>query len=132
MQDGAWEINLADLVYPIGSIYISVNSVNPQTLFGGAWEQLQDRFLLGAGKLSAGDIGGEETHTITISEMPSHAHGVATPGSGGGATKNVMSVNLSSTSQYNTTSIRTESSGDGRAHNNMPPYLVVYMWKRIG
>lgn len=40
---------LIDLIYPVGSIYISVNSVSPATLFGGTWEQIQDRFLLSAG-----------------------------------------------------------------------------------
>lgn len=54
---------ILDLVYPIGSIYISVNSTSPSTLFGGEWTQLKDRFLLGAGSTYiAGEKGGTTTH----------------------------------------------------------------------
>lgn len=66
---------IVNLVYPIGSIYMSVNSTSPATLFGGTWEQLEDRFLLGAGSTyTAGASGGEASHVLTESEMPSHTH----------------------------------------------------------
>ena len=62
-------------IYPVGAIYISVNSTSPGTLFGGSWERIQDRFLLSAGSsYSAGSTGGSATHTLTASEMPSHTH----------------------------------------------------------
>ena len=68
-------MRIVNLIYPVGSIYLSVNSANPQTLFGGTWEQLKDRFLLGAGDgYSAGSVGGEATHKLTTNEMPSHKH----------------------------------------------------------
>ena len=63
---------IADLVYPVGSIYMSVNSTSPATLFGGTWTQIQDTFLLAAGSTyAAGATGGEATHTLTENEMPS-------------------------------------------------------------
>ena len=61
--------------YPVGSIYMSVNSTNPGELFGGTWKQIQGRFLLGQGSgYSAGAMGGEASHTLTVAEMPSHYH----------------------------------------------------------
>ena len=65
-------------LYPIGSIYLSMNDTNPLELFGfGEWEQIQDVFLLASGKYSSsGSVGGNENHTLTINEMPSHTHGL--------------------------------------------------------
>ena len=62
-------------IYPIGSIYMSVNNVNPSTVFGGTWEQIKDKFLLACGDTyNNGATGGEATHTLTSNEMPSHNH----------------------------------------------------------
>lgn len=67
--------NLLDMIHPVGSIYISVNQVNPSILFGGEWEQMKERFLLGAGDVHKnGATGGEAAHALTTSEMPSHTH----------------------------------------------------------
>lgn len=66
---------IVDLIYPIGSIYMSINSTSPATLFGGTWTQLKDKFLLGASETYiSGESGGNPTHTLTIDEMPSHTH----------------------------------------------------------
>lgn len=136
-----------DQVYPIGSIYMSVNSQSPQTLFGGLWEQINDTFLLAAGtKYKAGSIGGEEEHTLTAYEMPRHAHtqqmwnsttgkmhpsGEPSGGTGVGNAKYFGFTDAIGT--VNTSNIlQTDYAGEGRAHNNMPPYLTVYMWKRVG
>jgi len=119
-----------DDIYPVGSIYISVNNVNPSTLFGGTWAQIKDKFLLAAGSAySNGDTGGEATHTLTVNEMPSHSHniniGVAlAPESGGGGLNNGFPVAKDNISRD------TNSKGGGQPHNNMPPYLVVAIWKR--
>ena len=75
-------INLALAMYPVGSIYLSVNNVNPGTIFGGTWEQIQDRFLLAAGSTyGGGSTGGSDTHThtteghvLTVAETPAHTH----------------------------------------------------------
>ena len=68
--------SIIDTIYPIGSIYMSANSTNPSTLFSGTtWTQIQDTFLLAAGTTyTAGATGGSDTHTLTVSEMPSHNH----------------------------------------------------------
>lgn len=64
-------------IWPIGSIYMSVSPTDPATLFGGTWERIQGRFLFAAdSKHAAGSTGGEETHKLTESEMPSHNHGI--------------------------------------------------------
>lgn len=119
----------ADLsAYPVGAIYISVSSTSPASLFGGTWEQIKDKFLLAAGNLySAGATGGEEKHTLTADEMPTHTHKetiYAGTGSFSGALLDWS--NSVGGSQYGTT-----YAGGSMAHNNMPPYIAVYMWKRI-
>lgn len=114
-------------IYPVGSIYISVSSTNPASLFGGTWVQLKDRFLLGAGtSYSAGATGGESTHILTESEMPKHQHTMYGAFNTNYAVQAVASGNQGWTAKESGTSY----SGGGAAHNNMPPYLVVYMWKR--
>ena len=119
------KINL-DFIYPVGSIYMSANTTNPSVLFGGTWTQLKDRFLLGAGDTYAvGTTGGEETHTLTVAEMPSHNHDLAIEG--GSSTKWGARVQKGNTA---VDKFAISSNGNGKAHNNMPPYLVVYMWKR--
>lgn len=119
-----------DQVYPIGSIYMSVNNTSPSTLFGGTWEQLKDRFLLGAGDTyTAGDTGGEATHTLTTNEMPSHNHKL-TSNTTSGSADSISVLSISSGSDNNITTKISSSVGGGQAHNNMPPYLTVYMWKR--
>ena len=124
-----------DKIYPIGSIYLSVSSVNPAQLFNfGEWEQIKDVFLLGASNTySVGSTGGESSHTLSVNEIPSHYH--TTHGIGIATTayeKNLAlrSVNLSELHEGDIV-MRTNSEGGGGAHNNMPPYLAVYMWKRI-
>ena len=69
--------NMPDLIYPVGSIYMSVNNTNPGTLFGGTWEQIQGKFLLGQSSGHAGgSTGGAETVTLTTAQLPSHTHSV--------------------------------------------------------
>lgn len=113
-------------VYPVGSIYMSVNNTNPSTLFGGTWEQLKDRFLLAAGNTySAGSTGGEATHTLTVNEMPSHNHPYYRyTNSGKDGPGGFYKVDYENNTGY------TGSAGGGQPHNNMPPYLAVYVWKR--
>lgn len=119
-----------DDIYPVGSIYISVNNVNPSTLFGGTWAQIKDKFLLAAGSTySNGDTGGEATHALTVNEMPSHSHNInigasLAPESGGYGLNNGSPVVKDNISRD------TNSKGGGQPHNNMPPYLVVAIWKR--
>ena len=68
-------------IYPVGSIYMSINSTDPSELFGGEWEQIKDRFLLACGTTySNGATGGEATHTLTTNEMPTHSHSIGKGG----------------------------------------------------
>lgn len=122
-------LNVLD-VYPIGAIYMSVNNTNPATLFGGTWEQLKDTFLLAAGdSYAAGTTGGEATHTLTINEMPSHNHKVGVGGNtySGGYPLQQTSGDYDKTENGN---FLINYEGGDQPHNNMPPYLTVYMWKR--
>lgn len=136
-RGGGWYYlnNLLDNIYPVGSIFISTVNTNPSTYFGGTWERIKGRFLLAAddSTYKLGGTGGESNHTLSIDEIPSHYHNFAEMGrilywdsglsSYGGLTGG-------NTVQY-TWSTHTKNVGGGKAHNNMPPYLVVYMWKRV-
>lgn len=136
-----------DNVYPIGSIYMNVNSTNPGTLFGGTWEQIQGRFLLGmSSSYPAGSQGGEASHTLTTEEMPSHGHNPANEAGYSGFitnSKKAFSVgdmgSQSGSGRYYpfasaafniSRNTLTGTTGGGKSHNNMPPYLSVYIWKR--
>lgn len=127
---------IVDLVYPIGSIYMSINAINPTELFGGSWERIKDKFLLSCGDTyAAGNTGGEAEHTLTVSEMPYHNHGIDTKyGSTAGDANIVMLANENTGSKYVFSNGygMIHYQGGSEPHNNMPPYLAVYMWKRIG
>ena len=122
-----------DLIYPVGSIYMSVNATNPKELFGGTWERIQGRFLLGASEsYAAGGEGGEATHTLTANEMPKHTHQFIdywTVAAASGTGRQAVKFNNNNHSPESG-GLSTGSSGGGQAHNNMPPYLAVYIWKR--
>lgn len=129
-------------LYPVGSIYMSVTDDNPADLFGGAWEQIKDRFLLSSGSASVESIGGEANHTLSVAEMPSHTHlnhnwtMIVSSGANTGTNNlNVVSsgggFNIAKNDRdYNTVRFTTYIGG-GQAHNNMPPYTVVYIWRRL-
>lgn len=146
--------------WPVGSIYMSVNPVSPATFFGGTWERITGRFLLAAtdngnsgASQAAGNTGGAATHTLTEAQLPSitgkfYAGNGNTGASGGGygAFRNIAGMgkfSLSGVKQYGRPQTfaawgASESAydtvnmsfGSGQAHNNMPPYLSVYMWQR--
>ena len=149
--NGAWA-NLVDVIYPVGSIYMSASSTDPGTLFGGTWEALENRFLVGAGDdYTAGDEGGEALHTLTESELPVVEKGmnfrnfynssngnIESPMAQTGTDGTVNSqysltynaATIASVHSNNTATHFTMSFGSGTAHNNIPPYLAVYMWQR--
>ena len=116
---------------PVGCLYMSFESTSPATLFGGSWTQLKDRFLLSVGDTykSAGLTGGEADHTLTVAEMPSHSHQqYVTAGTGTEAQRSDYNED-GTFSRYPQCS--TSSTGGGGSHNNMPPYITVYVWRRI-
>lgn len=129
--------DIANALYPVGSIYMSVNNTNPSTFFGGTWE------AWGAGKVPVGvdtndtdfatveKTGGEKQHTLIIAEMPEHNHTIpCTPTANDGSepTYQAAQVNAEATGNHN--SIVAVSSGGGSPHNNLQPYITCYMWKR--
>lgn len=131
-----WDIRrgnkgLLDLIYPVGSIYMSTAGTSPAVLFGGTWEQVKDRFLLAAGdSYAAGATGGEDTHVLTTSEMPSHSHGEYFRYSAGDDASVYGSSPITATGTAVAYMGSTANTGGGEAHNNMPPYLAVYVWRR--
>lgn len=118
---------MLNFVYPVGSIYMSANNVSPQTFLGGTWQQIQGQFLLAASSsYPAGSTGGEAEHTLTNEELPKYTNGQVY--SGNTNANNVsswLSVPEGTDMAYGALSL-----GGGQAHNNMPPYLAVYMWQR--
>lgn len=116
-------------VYPVGAIYMSINSASPADLFGfGTWERVKDRFLLAAGdSYAAGGTGGEATHTLTIDEMPKHNHTIRWGYGSGSADPTRVRIDANSPEAPWPNSAYT---GGGKPHNNMPPYLTVYVWRR--
>lgn len=128
LGESAWLT--AQGAYPVGAIYLSVTDVNPATLFGGTWERIGGRFLLGADSTyAAGSTGGEASHTLTIDEMPRHNHEIDNLNAAGNATP-FMTVQAQDKKGYGG-NVQTMYAGGGKAHNNLPPYLAVYMWKRV-
>ena len=130
---------ILEAVYPVGSIYMSINSTSPATLFGGTWEAIQGKFLLGAygNTYKAGTTGGEATHTLTANEMPNHAHYMAVGNAAGNdiwtpqAGDYLVDVGgVSNDHKTYSAQLGMDNAGGGAAHNNMPPYLAVYIWKR--
>lgn len=129
LQLGASAWLTAQGAYPIGSVYINVGDVNPAILFGGTWERLGGRFLLGADSTyAAGSTGGEAERTLTVDEMPKHNHGLDDYNSAGNATPFLTVQHQDKIGHGG--NVQTVYSGGGKAHNNLPPYSAVYMWKR--
>lgn len=137
-------LSVVDLIYPVGSIYMSVNSADPGTLFGGTWQQIKDRFLLSAGDTyAAGSTGGSAKATL-----PSHTH---TVGSGGyqlwgaksgqsstepgnqisGDAKYYAAAKGGSASNYKWLNSVDSKGASDVSQANMPPYLAVYVWQRL-
>ncbi len=124
--------SIADLIYPVGSIFLSTSDTSPQAMFGGTWRRIQDRFLLCAGaQHSAGETGGEERHVLTESEMPSHSHTVSAYRNGSNWNERGNRISAGNPEYSSSVSASTSSAGGGSAHNNMPPYLAVYAWERV-
>ena len=128
------EIDLLNKVYPIGSIYLTTNSVNPSNLIGGTWVRFGNgRTLVGVNESDTDfstveKTGGEKTHLLTVNEMPSHSHNLVLNSYYSNAGGN---DSFAKEGYYdNTTSKTTTKTGGGQAHNNLQPYITVYMWKR--
>ena len=163
------KLDLLDMIYPVGSIYMSVNSSNPGSLFGGTWEKMPaGRVLIPEGEsdwgteYEAGSTGGEATHTLTVEELPSHKHSASTNGvtitpkgyvivgcktdhfanfgtttatyqygAEGGDAGSSLYINSPQSAGSHSHTVTVANTGSGKTHNNMPPYITCYMWKRV-
>lgn len=146
---------LLNLIYPVGSIYMSVNNVSPQVFLGGTWSPIKGRFLLGQGQNDGNtteywgsypansnnfpvkEMGGEARHTLSVEEMPNHNHPLTasytfdqTHSHGGGTYASSVAEGANPSGGTYSASDRIASAGSGYSHNNMPPYYVCYMWER--
>lgn len=158
VSNGTVGNNIQSQVHPVNSIYISVNNTSPGSLFGGTWEQIEDVFLLAAGQTyTAGSTGGEATHALTVAEIAQHWHkliayndtGIVLSSERTGS-NSALVMQRQNWAPYDTVPAISQlvtsntgghfSSGEGDSlpteangnpHNNMPPYLTVYMWQRV-
>lgn len=128
-------------MYPIGSYYITESSTSPASLFGGSWVQVINKFLYGALAQSyVGQEGGEAAHILTVDEMPNHAHKphgytwITSQGANSGnlevtrvGGRNALGIEFIQDYDQNR---YTSYTGGGAAHNNLPPYRYVNIWRR--
>lgn len=135
---------ICDIIYPIGSIYISVNNVSPANLFNcGKWERIEDRFLLAAGSsYTAGSTGGSKTHSHKLSSSGYAKIGftwlddyntlvqasTTYPNEYYSGTK---MPNLPAYSSLQSSNVSTPLGGVTDSESSLPPYLAVYIWKRV-
>jgi hypothetical protein len=134
--ENEWK-NAGSFIYPVGSIYMSVNPTNPEYFFGGKWEQLKDMFLLGAGDTyEAGTTGGSDTHNHGLASGCAHINSNGKTilyqyKSGKSWKANYQVTGSSGASSSTSYSDVTTLGGTTDEGSSLPPYLTVYIWKRI-
>ena len=124
--------------YPVGSIYMNAtNSTNPATLLGfGTWSSFgAGRVLIGIDSSdtdfdTAEETGGSKTHTLSVAELPAHSHTISGNISRSGFSFEHHQFNSRMPGENFDTNPNVSNTGSGSAHNNVQPYIVVYMWKR--
>ena len=125
-----------DFVYPVGSIYFSINSTNPSKWFGGTW------VAWGTGRVPVGvntsdssfntveKTGGAKTHTLTVDQIPAHNHAIYSQGGGVVTGRGWVAVAIDGKDTSQVLGDACFNTGGGQAHNNLQPYITCYMWKR--
>jgi len=124
--------------YPVGSIYMNCsNATNPGTLLGfGTWQSFgAGRVLIGLDSGdsdfdSAEETGGSKTHTLSVAELPAHTHQISGFISRSGHSYENHQYNSRLAGENYDVNPTVSNTGSGSAHNNVQPYIVVYMWKR--
>lgn len=148
--DGSIYSNFLLAAHPVGSIYQTISPENPSVTFGGGtWERIEGRFIMGASDTyPAGSTGGEAEHTLTESELPNLqgsiiAHKTENDNyasmwqAANGVFKNSTKWSGFTDphkAEYPTpASIKdiTFNAGGDQPHNNLPPYIAVYIWRRV-
>ena len=138
---------LIEIIYPVGSIYITTNGQNPGEYLGGEWESYgEGRTIVGAGTgtdsnnvqkvFEINETGGEYEHTLTGNEMPAHNHRIFVTANSyeailGGDYLTTTSASSSSIVTSGRSEGRTKENGGSQSHNNIQPYVVTYIWKRV-
>lgn len=126
---------LLDMIYPVGSLYLTTSTAPPGGLFGGSWQLWgKGRTIVGVDSFDADfsaaeKTGGEKTHKLTIDEMPSHNHDLSVRNSGLDGSSETYNPPFVYKKQYTVTAYSNKTGGD-EPHNNMPPYITCYIWKR--
>lgn len=125
--------------YPVGSIYLSVSETSPASLFGGTWERIKDRFLLAAGDTyAAGETGGKSDHYHDAGNLGAQIqlgnnyiryknHDVDSYTSNWN-----MSLSATETAGGTSCGSAVDVIGKTASETNLPPYLTVYVWQRVG
>lgn len=122
--DNVSRASILQSVYPVGAIYMSISSTSPASLFGGTWEEITGRFLLAHDESHpAASTGGEYQHVLTLTELPRYVWH-----SNEAVQLNGLKAKVDAGSFYG---MLTQGDNFDKPHNNTPPYLAVYMWKRI-
>lgn len=137
--------DLLNKIYPVNSIYISYSHTSPASLFGGSWLRIEARFLYATGASGViGEVGGENSHVLTIDELPKHRHNLyatspsykASYNSGGTTvwpwTKSAGGINAGEDGDGSSYAQSMTYVGAGVAHNNNPPFIKVSVWRRTG
>lgn len=120
--------------YPIGSIYMTVSGESPAYLFGGTWERIDDRFLLGAGtSYTVGSIGGTSTNTISVHNLPSDTTIFTSTANENGGNHWSTGIWASHGQGWGNIPMSqiTNIIPNSQPLNNMPPYYAVYIWRRV-
>ena len=132
-------VNLGQIVWPVGAIYMSSSAISPADMFGGTWKQLTDqKFWLPSSSYKT--LGGEWNHTLSVEEMSYHYHNVQHPlGDGTWHDSYFWQTNAGAGGLWwalcqggGTTQFPAQTNGRGshQAHNNVPPYRICYCWRR--
>lgn len=131
--------DLLDAVYPVGAIYLSANDTSPAVLFGGTWRRIEGSFLLASGNGRAtGSTGGSETHTLTVSELPSHTHEYVLNSptdhkgwpNGSADEGDSVTVSQSYWRGFNSNKQNSSSVGGATPFSIIPPFIAVSVWVR--
>jgi hypothetical protein len=131
--------NLIDIIYPVGSIYFTASAVSPSTSIGGSWVRYaQGKCLFGVDDADTDfaleTTGGEKEHTLTVAEMPSHTHTLDDNyrqlTQNGAIYHNDLNNKVFTATTPGSAVDTTSATGGDQPHENLPPYIAIYIWKR--
>lgn len=125
--------------HPVGSLYISENQTSPAELYGGAWERIEGKFIMGASDTyPAGSTGGEAAVALTEANNGPHTHifeklvtGAQNTNPDGSTIQRGQGANGSNKVLNYPDNYKLSTSGKGEPHNNIPPYYSMYIWRRV-